>query len=453
MQTASEPPNLNRDDLGLPQDLGDGLVLRWGTPEDTDQLVEFNSRIHSREGQPPDESVGRWTRDLMRGDHPTTNAGDFTLVTDQTGKIISTLNLISQTWTYAGIAFGVGRPELVGTDPEYRRKGLVRRQFELIHRRSALRGEILQAITGIAWYYRQFGYEMTVNLNASRRLYWSSSTKLEKEQTEIFKLRPATISDIGLLAQLYQIHGKNSLISRVRNQVEWTYELSVTYEKSIGHPHLFVIEDLAGGAAGYIEVAFFSNVLFVREAAVLPGQNFRLVSEFLTRALKDLADVQTKIQNKEPLSTYCSISLGVEHPLYTALGSQLEKLNNPYAWYIRLPDLAAFLLLIGPALEKRLVESVMENYSGVLRLNFYRTHHTLVFEAGKLKEVGTYKPGFVSDGDAAFPDQTFLQLLLGYHSFDELRQSYPDLHPQNERAAILLDTLFPKRPSHISPLD
>ena len=71
--------------------------------------------------------------------------------------------LISQTWTYDGIAFGVGRPELVGTAPAYRRRGLVRTQFEVLHQRSAERHERLQAITGIPWYYRQFGYEMALN--------------------------------------------------------------------------------------------------------------------------------------------------------------------------------------------------------------------------------------------------------------------------------------------------
>ena len=36
----------------------------------------------------------------------------------------------------------VGRPEAVGTRPEYRRRGLVRAQFEVIHAWSAERGEL-----------------------------------------------------------------------------------------------------------------------------------------------------------------------------------------------------------------------------------------------------------------------------------------------------------------------
>ena len=61
------------------------------------------------------------------------------------------MNLISQTWAYEGIPFEVGRPELVGTLPEYRNRGLVRAQFEEVHRWSAARGELVQGITGIPY--------------------------------------------------------------------------------------------------------------------------------------------------------------------------------------------------------------------------------------------------------------------------------------------------------------
>ena len=74
--------------------------------------------IHGEHG--PDERIGQWTRDLLEKPHPTFGTGDFTIVEEQaSGKIVSSLNLISQTWSYAGIPFKVGRPELVGTLPEF----------------------------------------------------------------------------------------------------------------------------------------------------------------------------------------------------------------------------------------------------------------------------------------------------------------------------------------------
>src|SRR5512143_559145 len=155
---SSKPKNIIRE-------LGAGLILRRSSPEDAEALAAFCGEIHSEEAGKSDPQVTAWTRDLLTRPHPRFHPDDFTIIEEvSSGRIVSTLNLISQTWTYDGIPFGVGRPELVGTLPEYRNRGLVRLQFEEIHRWSAERGEMVQAITGIPFYYRLFGYEMALDL-------------------------------------------------------------------------------------------------------------------------------------------------------------------------------------------------------------------------------------------------------------------------------------------------
>ena len=120
------------------------------------------------------------------------------------GKIVSSLNLISQTWSYAGIPFGVGRPELVGMLPEYRNRGLVRLQFEVVHGWSAQRGELVQAITGIPYYYRQFGYEMGLDLDIGRFGYKPHVPRLKDGETESYRIRPAVEADLGFISSLYK---------------------------------------------------------------------------------------------------------------------------------------------------------------------------------------------------------------------------------------------------------
>jgi GNAT superfamily N-acetyltransferase len=111
------------------RDLGDGLLLRRSTPEDGEALVSFHARVLS-EDERERPYLAAWVRDLMERPHPTFDHGDFALVEDTaTGEIVSSLCLISQTWSYDGIEFGVGRPELVATDPDYRRRGLIRAQM------------------------------------------------------------------------------------------------------------------------------------------------------------------------------------------------------------------------------------------------------------------------------------------------------------------------------------
>jgi predicted acetyltransferase len=95
-----------------------------------------------------------------------------------------------------------GMPELVGTLPGYRGRGLVRAQFEVVHQWSAARGELLQAITGIPYYYRQFGYEMAVNLGGGRVGFKPQLPKLTEGQAEPFTIRPSVEADLPLLPHL-----------------------------------------------------------------------------------------------------------------------------------------------------------------------------------------------------------------------------------------------------------
>jgi hypothetical protein len=436
----------------LPREVGDGLVLRWGRPADADELGAFNVRIHSDDPDDPEGFLADWTRDLMNGEHPTTQADDFTVVVDENkgGLIVSSMNLISQTWAMDGIPFGCGRPELVGTEPDYRQRGLVRAQFEAIHAKSAARGELVQGITGIPWYYRQFGYEMTLDLGGGRTYLWSQSDKPKPVEEEPYRLRPAAEEDIPALLELYTLHCAGSLIQRVRDAELCHYEAFRANRESPYARHMFMIETPAGDTVGYVEYRQWRTSFIIRELAVRPGHSLRAAGLFLTRFLKARADELNQTREK-PIERI-NFSLTAAHPAYAALDRELEKQRPPYAWYMRVPDLPAFLRHIAPILERRLAESVMAGHSGALRLNFYRSQLALTFDQGKLTDVGPYTPKHFFDCDAFFPDLTFLHLLFGYRTWEEVRHIRADCHPNNAEAAVLLTILFPKQPSWVLEL-
>src|SRR5512140_3449747 len=180
----------------LSKDIGAGLILRRSSPQDAEALAAFCADIHSDDPTTPDRLIGAWTRDLLTHPHPRFHPDDFTVVEEAaTGRIVSTLNLIPQTWTFDGIPFEVGRPELVGTAPEYRNRGLVRLQFEEIHRWSEARGDLLQGITGIPYYYRLFGYEMVLDLDGAHSGFSIHVPQLEAGRDEPCRFRPATEGD------------------------------------------------------------------------------------------------------------------------------------------------------------------------------------------------------------------------------------------------------------------
>lgn len=53
------------------------------------------------------------------------------------------------------------------------------------------RGELVQAITGMLFYYRQFGYEMAVDLDGRRFGYEAQATKLKEGESEHHLIRAA----------------------------------------------------------------------------------------------------------------------------------------------------------------------------------------------------------------------------------------------------------------------
>ncbi len=435
-----------QDDFGLPHELRDGLLLRWATPEDAEELAQFNVDVHSDNHDEPDTFLAHWTRDLMNGEHPTTHADDFTVVVDPQngGKIVSSLNLISQQWVYEGIAFGVGRPELVGTLPEYRRRGLVRAQMEAVHAKSAARGEMVQAITGIPWYYRMFGYEMGLDLGGGREFFWQRRGNDKQPDEELYRWRKADVDDIPQLMALYEANGRYSMIQRVRDMALWTYELSKPHPDSPYAHNFYLIETGLGDVVAYVEWRQWGQSFFVRELCVTPGHSWRAVALFLTRTFKEEADALNK-EREKPIQQI-TFGLGDGHPVYRALGRQLERQRKPYAWYVRVPDLPRFLQHITPVLDKRLAASVLAGHSGTLKLNLYHQHLLFAWENGRLLPPTPYDPQNVEDGDAHFPDLTFLQLLFGYRSMAELEYAFADCYA-SEEGWILLDILFPKRPS------
>jgi predicted acetyltransferase len=129
----------------------------------------------------------------------------------KTGSIVSSTCLIPQKFSYEeGSVFGAGLPELVGTHPDCRRRGLVGEQFEALHRWSEERGHLMQAIGGIPYYCRRFGYEMAVYMGKGRRSYANDIPAKPSHATEgdsaprSHTLRPASPNDVRFLADLHQ---------------------------------------------------------------------------------------------------------------------------------------------------------------------------------------------------------------------------------------------------------
>lgn len=441
------------------RDLGDGLLLRWSTADDTERLVYLYSRaFRDSPDEPLNDVMPFWTRDLMSGRHPLIAPEDFALVEDtHSGAIVAATCLMRATWEYEGIVLPAGRPEIVATDAEYRNRGLIRAIFALIHARSEARGDLAQGITGISYFYRQFGYEYAMDLDTWRTTLFSATPALKADASEPYSLRAATLEDIPLLQALYERERAGALVTTQIDETYWRWVLAGMDPQSAECWKTQVIEERDGRAVGYVWTGPMrrGTAISVWGIATLPGVPLLAVLPSVLRGLRALAPSVRLRKPDAPPADSIRWVLGVEHPIYEALGdlALTAPTMPPYAWYVRVPDLPALIRRIAPVLEQRLAGSpVTTGYSGELTLDFHRGGLRLVFEQGRLTTAEDWQIPVWGTAGAGFPPLVFTQLLFGHRGLDDLRAALPDVEATSEARAVLR-TLFPKRRSMLRFLD
>ena len=316
------------------RDLGNGLVMRRSTPEDADALSDFNGMIHG-DNKADTKRVAAWTHDLLTRPHPTFNVDDFIVVEESaSGQIVSSLNLIPQTWSYEGIEFGVGRPELVGTLPEYRGKGLVRAQFEEIHKWCLERNMPVQIITGIPYFYRQFGYEMALDLGGRRFGYEPQVPKLKDGEKEKYYVRPAKKADLPFITSVYNHAIQRHLVSCARSLAIHEHELAGHGLDAINRFETHLIEDEAGEPVGYLQHYGFVGLTGLTAVwyELKPGVSWLDVTPSVIRYLWSKGQEYAKREGKA--CTTFGFMVGADHPVYQALGNALPTVREPYAYYM-----------------------------------------------------------------------------------------------------------------------
>jgi hypothetical protein len=429
-----------------PLDLVDNLRLRFAVPDDFDAWTDFNERM--REGDASSKPNAVWANELMSGKHPTTRASDFTVVEDTgTGKIVSSLCLIPQTWSYSGISFGCGRIEHVGTDPLYRRRGLVRAQMDVIHALSAAKGDLMQSITGIPWYYRQFGYEYALDLYHGRTVQVAAPNPDAEAQ---YRVRPLTDADHNFVRATYDHAARKQPFSVVRSDEHWQWEFSGRTADSAVYDVWLIIEDSDRQPVGFILHHKLRDGggtgpwhLAVTQCVLAPGMSpLNVMPELLSDLPRYVQTQRTGEEGTELQTGMINFMLGRENPIYAGLPATAAPSQSGYAWFIRVPDLVAFLHKVRPALEENVLGTPAEGYTGTLTLDFFRSGLRFEFDEGRITGICQLDSKDIKTSDAEFPDLTFLQVLGGHRTCAQLQESHPD-SITSPKARPLLAALFP----------
>ena len=425
------------------RELGDGLVLRRASAGDVDALEHFNRAVQS---DPPDFEpetwCATWTRELMTR-HPTARPEDFLLV-DDTGKrrVASTLCFLDHTFLYEGVEVPAGQTELVGTHPDYRRRGLIRAQMDTVHAWSAERGQLMQLIDGIPWYYRQFGYEMALETQGGRSLLAAPAGEATG------RLREAREDEAPALVLAYEAVSARSVLSCAHPESHARLEIAGR-TGSLRWRGIAVLESDSGEPLAVVShyPVLIGGRLYVVLVEPVDGAPWSALAQPVLHGLWKLGGELAK----EPGSALDAVvfRLGTRHPLYEVAGGRFTETLRPYGDYLRVPDLPAFLRRVAPALEARLAASAFAGHDGVLEIDAYTEGWRLHWRKGRLEDIERFRPTTEVHGKARFPDRTFLHLVFGHRSLDDVHGFFPDCVVSDPETRGLLEALFPKRPSNL----
>jgi GNAT superfamily N-acetyltransferase len=429
----------------LPRELGDGLVLRAGRLDDGAELADFNGTMHADEGLPA-SMLAEWTRDLFELPHPTFRPDrDVTVVEDTAaGRIVSALFLIPQVWSYAGVPVKVGQPELVATHPDYRRRGLVRAQFDVIHDWSRAAGQLWQFISGIPGYYRQFGYSYALDL-PPRPVLWLSAKA--PPPSPGFTVRPATTADIEILAAIEAEAASGTVLGPRRGADGFALELA-RRRGSLVAAEVLVIQPATPEA---VPIGYVAHQRPVDGLVSVYAFELRRGTNWLAPTAAVLAYLHDWIRaDPDGSGRGIRFSLPAGHPGLRCAATRLgRQARETYGLYVRVPDVVTVLRAVGPVLEARLAASPAIGWTGELRIDLYTSGILIRFDEGRIASIDRWSPpddDRESPADARLAIAEFLHLLLGNRGIDELERTAADCLLESDAGALLLDVLFPPMP-------
>ncbi|KAF9953557.1 hypothetical protein BGZ72_005340 [Mortierella alpina] len=488
-------------------DIGDGLVMRWSSKADADDVGTLLSEAFRWEpfGPPvpagtvpgPNEVVRASGRRLLRGNSVVMTEHDYALVENtraQPGEcpLVACACLHAVPGYYGSVQLQYGKLEVIATHPDYRNKGLVRRLLlEMVHPASDERGDLIQFIQGIPHFYLQFGYTYALRAG-ERRIMIPSLDLIPKAKTgttETFHLRTVTLADIPYLVKMStpdRLHRDGTQLGLLFDEAYWRFTTHDVYEtkQSIfdASRQTHVIVNTATGKDVGVTVSSFLGQWQWDLFTLDNGVSFLDAVFPVLRGMIKMAKRRYDHPEAPPEDSFIDhlvIDLGSRHPASQILGP-LVRPGDLERLYTRIPSYARFLVKVAPVLEERLSRSALMGVSGSLSLDFFKrvegasgrglemrlehgkiisvedwvppTPQQRMMEARKRLDAGGAARVQRREYSASLAPLSFTRLVTGEISVDQLLEQYGENSVKDSESRLLLEVLFPPVQHHFSSL-
>lgn len=383
------------------------LTVRTATGADLEQVVALQVERNGAEIEPMVRVL--WADDGV-------GPGHFS-VADHDGRVVSSLCLMTETMRMGDVAIPTGQIEFVATAADHERQGLVRRQMDLVHEMSRARGDLVQVIGGIPYFYRKFGYEYAVAFPRIRLL----SPGVTIESPGGWTVRRATVDDVDDVVRLEDAVQARVPLIAVRSHTWWAWHVS---QPDNGW-HVAVRDGIVHGAAAIGGAPpGYGDVSMLRKLAADDAD-----AAWSLLAAATLRGKPVAFEERASLST-------------AAFGSS-HRHPRTYGLYVRVADVRALIDHLRPVLTERLARSPRAGTTGELLLSLYRSSLTIRYERGEVVGVdaGPQMRDPVTPGVAGVPPDLMATLVFGRYGASGLAERFDDVSLGD--TDDLMDTFFP----------
>jgi predicted N-acetyltransferase YhbS len=384
------------------------VTLRRAAEDDATGIVELN-RVHNGENV----AVEIWS--AFRAGHMAPNDFAVAVAGD---RVVSTVGLLPMQVRVGDVVIPAGQPEFIATESDFRRQGLVRRLLDLVHGWSAERGDLVQIIAGIPFFYRQFGYSYGLR----RPVEWLVRPETDLAAVGGWGIRAATPSDIAEICLLEEAAQAGATARLPFVPELWPVLLEL--------PHAPVLVATAGG-----------RVEAVTRVRTGPGEPIYL--QAMAAASPMAAEALIAAVRADHPGRTLVVGERAGLPLRGVLGAAVPVSRRKWL-YVRIAEPARLLRHLRPVLDARLAASPFASADGRIEISFYRSGVAIVYRGGRVTEV---IPTVRDDSGGSLPDvhvppDLLPTLLFGPGNvLDWENDPDVDLGPHRDLMAVLLPPL------------
>ncbi len=327
-------------------------------------------------------------------------------------KVLSTAAVFPGQLRFGTVTMLAGAIEFVATREDAEGHGLVRRLLEEIHRTASTRGEMLQWIVGITYFYRRFGYEYAIPVDGMHLFAGAEAPPMPPG----WSVRSAEEADMETISKAQEAFARAAGVAITGTK--WVWEM---YRRS---PNYEVIV-----AEGSRERAF---------GRVYPWDDDR----YLTDIVAESTDAAAALINAASDSAQWDVTAMSRPGARRHLEELAPWTPSHDAYYLRVEDPVALLEAIRPELSRRLAQSDLD-LEGEALLSLYGSSIRFTYGSGRvgpMRRAGGV-PGPISEGGSGVAPDRIVSLILGPLGAAGLAELNPDVNLGEQ--TDLMQILFP----------